>query len=129
MTVTRITKGIKISVNSRYQELYSRPESKQFYFSYRIRIENTSENTVQLMRRHWLIFDSATPLQEVEGEGVVGQQPTLLPGEAYEYESACNLTSEIGSMHGNYLFQTQADETYFKVAIPRFELVIPYRQN
>jgi ApaG protein len=127
--VTRITKGIKISVTARYQELYSRPESKHYFFSYRIRIENTSSHTVQLMRRHWVIFDSACPIQEVEGEGVVGQQPTLMPGEIYEYESACNLTSEIGSMHGNYLFQSVTDENYFKVAIPRFELIVPFRYN
>lgn len=127
--VTRITKGIRISVTSRYQELYSRPESRHFFFSYRIRIENTSEHTVQLLRRHWMIFDSATPAQEVEGEGVVGQQPTLLPGQVYEYESACNLTSEIGSMHGSYLFKSITDDTMFKVTIPRFELITPYRYN
>ncbi len=127
--VTRITKGIRISVTFSYQELYSRPESRHFFFSYKIRIENTSNHTVQLMRRHWMIFDSATPKQEVEGEGVVGQQPILHSGETYEYESACNLTSEIGSMHGTYLFKSVSDDTYFKVAIPRFELITPYRQN
>ena len=127
--VTRITKGIRISVTTRYQELYSRPEAKQFFFSYRIRIENTSDTEVQLLRRHWFIFDSAAPSQEVEGEGVVGQQPILLPGQTYEYESASNLTSEIGSVHGTYLFvKTQTGEN-FKVTIPRFELVLPFRLN
>jgi ApaG protein len=81
------------------------------------------------MRRHWMIFDSATPKQEVEGEGVVGQQPVLLPGEVYEYESACNLTSELGSMHGTYLFKSVNDDSFFKVAIPRFELVTAYKLN
>ena len=127
--VTRITKGIRISVTSSYQELYSRPESRHYFFSYRVRIENTSSHTVQLMRRHWFIFDSATQKQEVEGEGVIGQQPVLSPGEVYEYESACNLSSDCGSMHGTYLFKSVEDETEFKVAIPRFELVVPYRLN
>jgi ApaG protein len=127
--VTRITKGIRISVTCKYQELYSRPESKHFFFSYRVRIENTSSHTVQLMRRHWYIFDAATPKQEVEGEGVIGQQPVLSPGESYEYESACNLTSELGRMHGTYLFKSVEDDSEFKVAIPHFELSTPYRLN
>lgn len=126
---TRVTHGIKISVESQYQELYSRPEQRQFYFSYRIRIENKSATTVQLLRRHWYIFDVAGTGQEVEGEGVVGQQPVLKPGEFYEYESACNLNSEIGSMHGTYLFVREADGGSFEVQIPRFELIATYRLN
>lgn len=126
---TRVTHGIKISVVSHYQELYSRPEQRQFYFSYHIRIENASDYTVQLMRRHWYIFDSAGTGQEVEGEGVVGQQPVLKPGDVYEYESACNLNSEIGSMHGTYLFVREADGGKFDVNIPRFELMASHRLN
>jgi ApaG protein len=126
---TRVTHGIKISVVSHYQDLYSRPEQRQFYFSYHIRIENTSDYTVQLMRRHWYIFDSAGTGQEVEGEGVVGQQPVLKPGDVYEYESACNLNSEIGSMHGTYLFVRDADGGSFDVNIPRFELMATFRLN
>src|ERR1051325_1197814 len=119
---TRVTHKIKISVESQYQELYSRPEHRQFYFSYHIRIENTSDYTVQLMRRHWYIFDASGTGSEVEGEGVVGQQPVLKPGDVYEYESACNLNSEIGSMHGTYLFVRETDGGSFEVAISRFEL-------
>ena len=126
---TRVTHKIKISVESQYQELYSRPEQRQFYFSYHIRIENTSDYTVQLMRRHWYIFDASGTGSEVEGEGVVGQQPVLKPGDVYEYESACNLNSEIGSMHGTYLFVREADGGSFEVQIPRFELIASFRLN
>ncbi len=126
---TRVTHGIKISVVSEYQDLYSRPEQHQYYFSYHIRIENTSDYTVQLLRRHWHIFDAAGTGQEVEGEGVVGQQPVLKPGDVYEYESACNLNSEIGSMHGTYLFVRSADGGNFEVQIPRFELITTFRLN
>jgi ApaG protein len=126
---TRVTHGIKISVESQYQEVYSRPEQRQYFFSYRIRIENNSDYTVQLLRRHWYIFDAAGTGQEVEGEGVVGQQPVLKPGDFYEYESACNLNSEIGSMHGTYLFVREADGGSFEVQIPRFELIATYRKN
>ncbi len=126
---TRVTHGIKISVESQYQEVYSRPEQRQYFFSYRIRIENNSDYTVQLLRRHWYIFDAAGTGQEVEGEGVVGQQPVLKPGDFYEYESACNLNSEIGSMHGTYLFVREADGGNVEVQIPRFELIATYRKN
>ncbi|HTL80280.1 MAG TPA: Co2+/Mg2+ efflux protein ApaG [Bacteroidia bacterium] len=126
---TCVTHNIKISAVSTYQDLYSRPEMSNFYFSYRIRIENNSEDTVQLMRRHWYIFDGTGEKSEVEGEGVVGQQPVLRPGESYEYESACNLNSELGSMHGVYTFIRQKDDVVFEVEIPRFELIANYRLN
>ena len=92
---TLVTHGIKISVVARYQDEYSQPEQLQFYYSYHIRIENKADYTVQLMRRHWLIFDSAGGEQEVEGEGVVGNQPVLNPGEVYEYQSACSLNQKL----------------------------------
>lgn len=124
-----VTYGIKISANAEFQELYSRPEQRNYFFSYRIRIENNSDYTVQLLRRHWHIFDSAGTRQEVEGEGVVGQQPVLKPGDSYEYESACNLNSEIGTMMGTYTFVREADGGMFEVKIPRFELMANWRMN
>lgn len=126
---TCVTHGIRISAHAEYQELYSRPEQRNYFFSYRIRIENNSEYTVQLLRRHWHIFDSSGTRHEVEGEGVIGQQPVLRPGESYEYESACNLNSEIGNMTGSYTFMREADGGQFEVKIPRFELVTYWRQN
>ena len=127
--ITAVTQGIQITVRSTYQESYSRPEEHHFLFTYRITIENKSEYTVQLMRRHWKIFDSSGEYREVEGEGVVGQQPILMPGDVYEYESACNLTTDMGKMHGTYLMERQVDKLRFYVNIPEFEMVIPSRLN
>ncbi len=127
--ITLVTQGIQITVRSTYQESYSRPEENHFLFTYRITIENKSEHTVQLIRRHWHIYDSTGEHREVEGEGVVGQQPILMPGDVYEYESACNLTSDMGKMHGTYLMERQIDKLRFYVNIPEFEMVIPARLN
>lgn len=127
--VTAVTKGIKIIVRTQYQDLYSKPEQGHFLFTYRITIENNSEYTVKLLRRHWYIFDSSSEMREVEGEGVVGQQPVLMPGDIYEYESACNLTTEMGKMHGAYIMERQADKLMFKVDIPEFELITPAKLN
>src|SRR6267378_4381961 len=99
--VTKVTKGIKVTVSTKFQEGYSRPDQNDFLFSYRINIQNNSDYTVQLLSRHWSIFDSCGEFREVKGEGVVGQQPVLAPGEHYEYESACNLTTDMGKMKGS----------------------------
>lgn len=127
--ITEVTNGIKVSVTTEYLDSQSRPEMRFFLFAYKIKIENISEHAVQLLRRHWNIFDSHGEYKEVEGEGVVGKQPTILPGESYEYESGCNLDSEIGSMHGTYLMQRKIDGKKFNITIPRFELVVPSRLN
>jgi ApaG protein len=127
--VTQVTQGIQITVDTRYREDHSRPESGDYFFTYRISIENKSEQTVQLMRRHWLIFDSNGERSEVEGEGVIGQQPVLAPGDVYEYESACSLETDMGSMQGSYTMLRQFDGVQFKVQIPRFELITPQRLN
>lgn len=127
--VTSVTHGIEISVQSTYRPDHSQPDAAHHFFSYHISITNNSGYTVQLLRRHWFIFDSCGLHQEVEGEGVVGQQPILEPGEHYEYESACTLTTEIGAMHGTYLFQREIDGTLFEVTIPQFELMALFRLN
>lgn len=127
--VTAITLGVKISVETTYQEDHSDPINNHFIFGYRITIENLTDYTVQLKRRQWFIFDSNGIQREVEGEGVVGEQPVLEPGEKHSYVSACNLNTEIGSMSGNYLMQRLADNEEFIVTIPEFELIVPYRLN
>jgi ApaG protein len=127
--VTAITQGVKISVETTYQDEYSNPESEHFMFAYRINIENLTDYTIQLKRRQWFIFDSNGILREVEGEGVVGQQPILQPGDMHSYVSGCQLTTDIGSMRGNYLMQRLADDSDFVVDIPQFELIVPYRLN
>ena len=107
--VTEITEGIKVSVETEYQPEYSSPSQYHYVFTYRITIENESENTIQLLRRHWFIHDANTIIREVEGEGVVGQQPVLEPGQDHKYVSGCNLKSGIGKMKGTYLFERIVD--------------------
>ena len=127
--VTKITEGVKISVETFYQEEYSQPMNNEFMFAYRITIENGSENTIKLLRRHWYIFDSNGAKREVEGEGVVGQQPVIEPGHAHEYVSGCNLKTDMGSMKGEYQMTRLMDNASFNVQIPEFYLIAPYRMN
>jgi len=124
-----VTNGIKITVQTKYNEGYSKPHSLYHLFNYHIQIENLSDYTVQLMRRHWYIIDSIGQTTEVEGEGVVGQQPLLSPNENYAYSSACNLHSDMGKMYGTYTFERKLDNKLFEVKIPEFHLVVPFRLN
>lgn len=126
---TQVTHGIKISVETKFQSEHSVSEHRHFLFSYRITIENKSDYTVQLISRHWDIFDSSSEHSEVVGEGVVGEQPVLEPGELFEYESACSISTDIGRMSGSYLMERKIDKAHFKVAIPEFELIVPQRLN
>ena len=127
--VTEITEGVKITVEAEYQPEYSSPSQYHFVFTYRIRIENNSSNTVQLLRRQWFIHDANGTYREVEGEGVVGKQPTLEPGETHEYVSGCNLKSGMGRMYGNYLMERLVDGKTFRVNIPEFTMIPPFKQN
>jgi ApaG protein len=127
--VTQTTHNVKITVKTIYQEDYSSPAHGHYLFSYQITIENYSEYTIRLVSRHWHIFDSSNEHREVEGEGVVGQQPVLEPGENYSYESACNLTSDFGKMHGTYLMERKIDGHKFYVKIPEFQLIVPGKLN
>lgn len=127
--VTAITEGVKISVETVYQDEHSNPTNEHFMFAYRINVENLSDYTVQLMRRKWFIFDSNGTIREVEGEGVVGVQPIIEPGDSYSYVSGCNLKTDIGSMRGNYTMHNLAQETSFKVEIPEFILIASYKLN
>ena len=119
---TLITNGIKISVETFYQPQYSKPVEMQFIFAYRVTIENLGSETVQLLRRHWIITDSTGVRREVEGEGVVGQQPILQPGEVHQYGSWCHLSTGLGTMHGSYLMQRNQDGRHFSVQIPNFQM-------
>jgi len=127
--VTKISEGIQISVETFYQADYSNPQNHEFMFAYRITIENHNNFTVQLLHRNWLIFDSNGEQREVEGEGVVGTQPILPPGEQFQYVSGCNLKSEMGRMQGHYTMINQNNKQNFEVKIPPFELVVPFKMN
>lgn len=126
---TKTTEGVKVTVTTNYLPDYSSPVQQHFVFAYRIKIENNSEFTVKLLRRHWYIHDATGQMREVEGEGVVGQQPTLEPGEMHEYVSGCNLKTGIGKMRGTYLMERMVDGRQFDVTIPEFTLVVPYKLN
>ncbi|HEY8401094.1 MAG TPA: Co2+/Mg2+ efflux protein ApaG [Cytophagaceae bacterium] len=127
--VTEITHGVKVSVTTSYQPEYSSPAQSHFVFTYKISIENNSDYTVQLLRRHWYIFDANGMIREVEGDGVVGQQPVLEPGEIHEYVSGCNLKTEVGKMKGTYLMERIVDGKHFDVNIPEFVMTVPYKLN
>jgi len=126
---SKISEGIKVSVETFYQPEFSNPLQSEFMFAYQIVIENHNNFTVQLLSRHWYIFDSNGSTREVEGEGVVGEQPTILPGESYQYMSGCNLLSEMGRMHGTYLLQNLSNHKQFPVQIPAFEMHVPFKMN
>lgn len=127
--VSKISDGVQISVETFYQADYSNPYNNEFMFAYRITIENHNSFTVQLLRRHWHIFDSCGEYKEVEGEGVVGQQPLLQPGEHFQYVSGCNLRTEMGKMHGKYTMENQNNKQTFEVNIPAFEMIVPFKMN
>lgn len=127
--ITQSTSGVKITVECIYQPEYSNPENLHYMYAYKITIENTTAYTIQLLNRHWDIFDSIGEFKQVDGEGVVGEQPILEPGQIHQYVSGCNLKSDIGYMQGYYLMLRLADHEYFKVNIPRFNLIANYRLN
>lgn len=127
--VTAITDGVKISVETIYQDEHSNPANEHYMFAYRIEVENLSAHAIQLMRRKWFIFDSNGTIREVEGEGVVGVQPVIKPGDSYSYVSGCNLKTDIGSMRGSYTMHNLVIEKSFKVDIPEFQLIVPYKLN
>ncbi|AMJ68220.1 Co2+/Mg2+ efflux protein ApaG [Hymenobacter sp. PAMC 26628] len=126
---TTTTQGVTVSVTTNYLPDYSSPTQEHFVFAYKITIRNNSEFTVKLLRRHWHIHDANSPVREVEGEGVVGRQPVLEPGQSHHYMSGCNLKSGVGKMRGTYLMERVANGQEFSVEIPEFTLMVPFRLN
>ncbi len=129
MIVTEITAGIKVSVETFYQPTHSNPGQSHYVFAYRITIVNESDQTIRLKRRHWVIIDSDGSRREVEGEGVVGEQPFIAAGEMYRYVSGCNLNTELGKMFGTYLMERQIDKKLFYAKIPEFKMIVPFKMN
>ncbi len=117
----RITEGLRITVRPSYVVDQSRPAAGHYVFAYRIRLENVAERPVRLLSRRWQIRDEGGEDTEIEGEGVVGEQPTILPGGVYEYQSFCVLRSPRGWMEGSYRM-VRPDGTSFEALIPRFDL-------
>ncbi len=119
------TRGIRVRVKSKYVAERSNPARSEFFFAYRIQIGNEGQQTVKLVSRHWIITDAHGTVQEVQGAGVVGEQPVLAPGESFEYSSACPLTTPFGSMEGSYQIVTDGGES-FDAEIAPFSLSQPY---
>lgn len=127
--VSKISEGVQISVETFYQADYSNPANHEFMFAYRISIENHNKFTVKLLRRQWYIFDSDGQNREVEGEGVVGEQPVIETGKQFQYVSGCNLRTEMGKMQGYYLMENLNTKNTFYVKIPPFEMIVPLKLN
>ncbi|MEE2024110.1 MULTISPECIES: Co2+/Mg2+ efflux protein ApaG [Alkalimonas] len=116
--------AIEVSAETFYIAAQSQPEQHKFVFAYTIRIQNNSLEKVQLLRRHWLITDANGLQVEVDGEGVVGEQPELAPNESYSYTSGAVLETPVGTMQGHYIMQDNK-RNEFQVAIPLFRLALP----
>ena len=125
MDYEQITEGIRVRVRPSFSFPYSAPEHGKFVFTYLVQMENQSEEAAQLLFRHWRIHDSEGEDSEVDGEGVIGQQPTLAPGKSHVYESFCELKSPVGFMEGYYTFVRPTGEK-FRVLVPRFDLQAPW---
>ena len=113
-----------ISTVSGFVEQQSNAADKRFVFSYTITIENISDTPFQLISRHWLIRDANHKVEEVYGEGVIGEQPVIKPGQKYTYSSGAVLETEMGTMEGRY-FMLSVNKDEFEVAIPKFVLTVP----
>jgi ApaG protein len=122
------TRGVRVSVQSAYVPDRSSPQEGHYFFAYRVRISNAGEETVQLVSRHWVITDGDGNVEQVQGPGVVGEQPVLEPGESFEYTSFCPLRTPIGSMHGSYQM-VAAGGSRFDAEIAPFSLAVPNALN
>ncbi len=118
------TRGIAVSVEPTYMESRSSPDRSEYFWAYRVIIENQGRETVQLLSRHWMISNSRGELTEVKGPGVVGEQPVLKPGESFEYTSGAPLDTPSGMMGGAYRMETESGER-FDIEIPTFSLDLP----
>lgn len=124
-----VTEGVSITVETGYHAEQSNPLSSEYLFAYRITIENLSNMPVKLLRRHWHIFDSNGFYREVEGEGVIGEQPVIAPGQRYRYTSSAFLNSDIGKMYGTYQMENLYNKRLFTVVIPEFQMIAPFKLN
>lgn len=126
---SQTTRAIAVSVRSTFLPDQSRPDEGRFVWAYRVRIENQGPEPVQLLRRTWLITDARGRTQRVDGEGVVGKQPVLQPGDAFEYTSGTPLPTPSGFMRGAYHMVRTGSGEPFEVAIPSFSLDSPHQDT
>ena len=127
--VKKTTLGISVSVEVSYQESFSRPLYSEYLFAYRITIENNAAVPMKLLRRKWKIIESNGTRRTVEGEGVVGEQPIIMPGEHYRYESAAHINTDMGKMSGHYVMANLNNLKEHLIDIPEFHLISPSKLN
>ncbi len=120
--------GIRVEVATRYLPEHSEPEEDRFAFAYEVTIRNEGRVPARLLSRYWLITDGDGDQQEVEGAGVVGQQPRIMPGSSYQYTSGAILDTPVGTMEGHYRMERE-DGIHFEVPIPCFRLAVPVSLN
>ena len=125
MDYKKTTEGIRVVVRPSFSLPHSEPADGKFVFTYLVQMENQSVEAAQLLFRHWHIHDSEGEDSELEGEGVLGEQPSLAPGKSHVYESFCVLQSPVGFMEGDYTFVRPNGER-FRVNVPRFDLRAPW---
>lgn len=126
--VTDLNDLVVVSTKTAYVPQQSKPQENKYVFVYTVTIQNNAKLACQLMSRHWVIQDSNRKIEEVYGEGVIGEQPTIQPGEQYQYTSGAVLETEIGTMEGRYflIHKSESNETIeFEIPIPKFILSIP----
>ena len=127
--IEQITKGIKISIESNFEGTFYKDECIHYAFSYEVVIENQSHEVAQLIARKWDIMEALNDNEIVIGEGVVGENPILLPGDRHKYNSGCVLKSPFGAMKGSYLMVNPSNSKQFKVTIPTFKLSASFAKN
>ena len=127
--IQQVTRGIKITVKTQYEGTFLKDFALKYAFAYDIEIENQSKSSVQLLSRHWKIFESLGKTKVVDGAGVVGKKPVLNPGEIHKYKSGCLITSAIGFMKGAYTMIDFSTTKKFNVEIPAFKLCAPFILN
>lgn len=118
------TEGVRVVVDPRFMPEQSDPANRQYIFAYHVKITNEGDAPIRLLNRYWLIVDSQGRSHEVRGEGVVGQQPRIMPGESHQYSSYCPLPTPWGTMEGRYQMRRD-DGTLFDARVARFYLVAP----
>ena len=127
--IQQITKGIKVSVSTKFEGKFLKNNIFNYAFSYIIQIENHSKDTVQLLTRHWKIIESNQKTKFINGNGVLGEKPIVKPGESHKYSSGCLIASSIGSMSGVYTMINLSNTDKFSVKIPSFKLNVPFILN
>lgn len=121
----KIISTVEIHVETWFRSDLSNPDEQQYFFNYRIIIENKGSNSIQLLHRHWMVEHLIYGIQHVDGPGVVGEQPVIAVGDRFEYVSGCEFWMTIGRMSGFYTFQNMDTEQLFSVPIPLFTLEFP----